>query len=499
MHYFDSPQYRAVRRAVKTHFPEITIIEKKDIFDADAVGFAKKAGVASEKTFSVPYREFSVKNNHLLFGAAQADPFSWDELNKLIYETEKNMEEIKQRNYNLNTRSTIEKARNLLDQNLKVKKDPKTGNIDFEVEKDEEVRQYRFIPAEHKNKHLIKLNGENFEESEQVKLFLLPSLLRFKLIRTLYPGLKPEAVDIIAGIDEKNKDPEIPYMRAEHKELYEAFSLRPLDIVYDVYDIFRVGEFADFPARILCLTNGRVYAWRNVLDVLGREKREVVEFEKYEGKKEEIINAYKNQLLEVFDATGLNPSDAIFYLNSRTDGSFLFKTTSEAVENIRIEQLNDPLFLFKKRTRRLISYDADSELSIGFMCKSDKETVVILKYRKYTVKLTVDLLSASISKKETLLRGKEIEKIPNRLVTVSEKIEKILEANKNTVGYKKFLFDKKDFIEFEKYESKDGTVFAIYKAKDEDVQLSVDFFAGTLKLSGGTSETLKAISEKLRG
>lgn len=505
MNYFDSLIYKTTTYRIREKFPKVMIFRKDDPYGNSYLCIninPKFPEKRKEYGFSKSFREFLIQNGRLLFGCRPVNPFTWDALSDLIYNTEKEMTISKIEKYNVNTRNTIKRAQTLIAEGKLILGNRTEDSFDILLQIDEQNRSYRFLSDNDPNTHLIKLDPETeLVNEKEYAINSLPPLLKFKVIRTLCPGLKIETAKLIAGFETDINDPEDPYGKEYLNFLYKKLNIKPLDIVFDVFDCIQIGDYANDPMRHLRLTDGREFGYRKKLDALGKPDIEIIKFEDYLERRNEIIDDYKNILMTVYAETGAGPAEALKYINEKktVDGPVIFKDTNKTIVEIKKDHLAEPLRdLSSSMQNSMDNIPLYEHYSINCFTTAHTQTFnVIIKSFDHTAKIMIDIKTLSINKTEYFYKKRPIEHIPADMQVLVDKVFQLLGGANKYPGYRKYKLEQNEHIEFVKELITTDAIIEVYKVKEQPIELYIDFFENSVKVrsSLGQENILEILKE----
>ena len=481
--YFGSFSLQNTIRKVKEVFPECRLSYKEDE-NGKSVTFRFMPDERKKYGLSEGIRTYSFINNHLILSNGCMDPFKYDKLDSLIENTELEYD-VMTKNASL---EKIKKAVNSC-QEFHDTAIIKIGNVkgncfDLKLTLNDVERTYHVDNAE-ESVHMQKLDPETeLNGCKEYKLSNLPPKLQYKILKTTHPGLLTVATEYISGLreDKQNwKSVKDAYAKSWKKEIYDRMGIDAFDVAADVSESRIVGKYADNPMRRLILTDGSEYAYREV-------PLEAIPYSEYELDRNKILNQYKADIMKVCKATGVIPQKAIEVMNIYTGkvGPVVFDSPEEAIRNIRIERLEDPLSgLIQKINRavKLHNHDAEFIASLRKPKKEDTIRKLDINDRGRIVRIDIDLYNLMISNPYTMTSGRkktELEDLTYYPLTQAfiSTLQTEIEKMKNSPEYKLYKFTKDvenlGLIEGKVLYDSNNNVYKTFSFKDTQYSIWVD-------------------------
>ena len=397
--YFGSFSLQHTIRTVKEHFPECQVVFKNDDTEK-SVTFRFSPDDRKKYSLSEGVRTYSFLNGHLILSNGCMDPFKYDKLDELIESTELEYDVNRQR-------SSIEKITKALNScqtfhdtaRVLIGNQDTNGAFDIKLELNDIPRAYRMTGA-NGDVHLLKIDPETeLTNPKEYALSDLPSSIQYKILKTTHPGLLTVATEYISGIRNDKADWKSvvdAYVRPWKKATYEAMGISPFDVLADVSESRLVGKFVDTPMRHLVLIDGSEYAY-------AENPLHVEEYSAYRSERDSILNTYKMNVMRVCKETGVIPQRVIELMNIYTGktGPVVLCSPEEAIKQIRMERLSDPLSgLIQKINRAIKLYNQDG----GFLAslrkpKGDQDIRKIdVNENGNITRIDVDVLNLTVSK-----------------------------------------------------------------------------------------------------
>ena len=463
--YFGSFSLQNTIKKVKENFPECKVTFKEDE-NGKLVSFRFMPDERKKYNLSEGIRTYSFVNNHLILSNGYVDPFKYDKLDELIENTELE--------YDVSTKiSSLEKIKKAVNscQDFHDNAIIKIGNVkgngfDLKLTLNEIERTYH-VDNTDESVHMQKLDPETELIGEkEYRLSTLPSKLQYKILKTTHPGLLTSATEYISGLRDDKKDwknVKDAYAKSWKKEVYDRMGIDAFDVAADVSESRVVGKYADNPMRHLILTNGAEYAYREI-------PLEAISYSEYLSERNEILNKYKKDIMYVCKTTGVIPQKAIEMMNVYTGkiGPVVFDDPEEAIRNIRIEKLTDPLsdvILKINRAVKLHNHDANFIASIRKIKKNDSIRKLDINDKGRIIKLNIDLYNLKISKPYIMnssIKKVDIDDLTYYPLTQAfiNTLKSEIEKMKDTQEYKLYKFTK----DIEKLGLEEGKV--LYDSKN---------------------------------
>lgn len=358
MKYFSMPSDPVIKTIIYTvmqKYPECKVFYKPDEEDTPFIEIRFFEKDRQKNHLYTAQRKYRIINGHIFIGNGFVNPFEYDELARLIEQTELDMAVKDKRRIYVNTRAAINKAVDFFN-NTKVIIGNATGSAcDIELMHNDVMRYYKYVDND--DSHLEKYPSEiTFgPDAKGYSMGTLDSKISYKIIRTVFPGLKVEAAEYICGIRDGKEDwksPEDAYFFDSMNMVYATFQLRPLDIVYDEFDCIAIDEYADEPMRHMILTDGREFAYR-----IDKIKEPVLEdWDKYFKKRSDLISDYMIRAVKVCKEAGISLNLAIEMLNeSDSKTKLVFKKYEDVVQDVIKKMFDDPFYGLNEKVIRSVA------------------------------------------------------------------------------------------------------------------------------------------------
>lgn len=400
--YLKHPIIRTVNYMLRHEFPECTVSFKDD-YDGNAIIVVTMSEETRKKyKLAEAIREFPIINNRIT-GTKRINPFEFDQMIQKIEDLETNMEINKQKKISENTRRTLHAAEEFIaNEPLFIKENDAYKIISFKL--NEIQRFYKLIYTE-KISHLEKLSDDqDMSNAKQFKMADLTENIQASILHTAFPGLVVPAVEYLAGIREGKEnwlDAEDAYVKIPHTKIYQMFHVRPLDVLYDSFDIIQVGKYAENPVRRLVLLNDTDIVYRITKDWVGNESVETTSYQDYLIDRNSIINDYKRDIMSIYNETGTIPAVIIDEINIAEDptNGYILMDKPDAIKKIKEKKLKNPIFDIEKKINKLIERKKYHKYVI-IKLKKDKNdpkyiTLSINEFGK-SIKAKIDLVKAEI-------------------------------------------------------------------------------------------------------
>lgn len=454
--YFGSRGLQNTIRKVKTEFPECKIAYKEED-NIKTVSFKLEPEERKKYKLSDGFRTYHFRNDHLILSNGYLDPFKYDRLDMVIEKAELEFDVEKTADSVTKIRTALAACQNFYNSAV-ITLGNKVGyecDIKFILNDIERVYHMNMKSAD---VHLEKLEPDiEITGAVDTPLKRLKPEVVFKVLKTTHPGLLTRATEYISGIREDKggwTSAEDAYTKDWKKKTYEAFGLKPLDVLIDVADSRLVGRFTKNPMRHLILIDGSEYAYTEF-------PLEAIPYEEYTAERNAILAGYKKDVMYVCKETGVIPQNAIEMMNTYkgNPGPVILSDADEAIRAIRIEKLTDPLIdIVKKLNRSMKLYDHKPSFTITLRKQRDACEIrrIDINENGFVSRVDINMASASVSEPYTIYAGarKEIEKKTKYMIAFLEALDKELKRSKQDpehFGYvyaarmKKEGFKKKEF------------------------------------------------------
>lgn len=352
----NSPVLRTIHYLVRQKYPNCRVMYHATDDPNPTLEFRFFENDRQENHLYTAQRKYPIINGHVFYGNGFIDPFAQDELAQLIENIELNMEVNHRRKFAENTRAALEKAQEFYDNTLVfiANLTEVNGSPEFDIQTvhNDTDRFYRFINDG--ESHLLKEDPVPMgEDVRGYSLRALDSSISLKIMRTLFPGLRPDATEYIVGIrDDKEdwKSAEDAYIDKTLRRAYSTFNLKPLDIVSDTMDIIAIADQIENPMRHLVLADGREYAYR----FEGKETKLEPQND-YINQRNRVLSDYQSAIIQVCRKTKVTRELAIAELNtSKKLNTLYFKDTDEAILNIIKRLHEDPFYGLNERVSKAV-------------------------------------------------------------------------------------------------------------------------------------------------
>lgn len=502
--YFGSYSLQNTIRKVKENFPECVVLFKED--DGKYVTFKFDPETRKKYKLSETIRTYQFLNNHLILSNGCIDPFKYDKLDELIETTELQYDINKQKD-------SIEKIVKALNS---CQEFHDTAMIDvgnqhgkmFDIRLTlNEIPRYYHVDMTASNVHLQKLNNDTvLNNLRSFKLSKLPSDLQYKILKTTHPGLKTIATEYISGLrdDKAHWTSSVEaYVKPWKKDVYEQMGISPFDVLADVSESRLVGKFVNDPKRHLILYDGSEYVYSEM-------PLEIMPYEDYKKERNMILNQYKQDIMFVCKETGIMPQEAIDVLNiyNKKIGPMIFKDKNEAVNEIKINNLKEPLLRIINRLNRSIKLQ-NPNLSFNATLRKNKEndnvrridinekgTIIRFDFDMKTLILSEPYIM-SLGHKRTECNLKKFQLVENFMNLFNTQMIDF----KNTIEYKNYQFMKA--VEQERFISldiiEDGTnIYQTFLFPDKKHKLFLDPYKKIVSVDSlGEIQNSSILSEQL--
>lgn len=454
--HLNHPIIKTVTYMLRHEFPEAKVGYKND-FDGNPIITVSMTEEERKKyKLSEAIREFPIMNNRIT-GTKRVNPFEFDSMIQKIEDLETNMEINKRKKVCENTRAALLAAQSFYDTKKIIVVDKEGDKIISFVLNG--IR--RFYSTDLKlTSHLKKLEEADLTAGREIPIKNLSNELCFAIIHTAFPGLKVAAVEYIVGMREGKEewlDVENAYAKEYQKGIYQKFGVRPLDVIYEAYDIIQVGKYANEPVRRLVLLNGTDIVYRTTKDWVGNESIETMSYEEYLKDRDEIINEYKKDIVYVCRQTGSLPAIIIDEINvaEDTNNGYLLMDKAEAVKKITINKLKNPIWDIEKKIDKVIKLRKyEDTVSVRFKeSKSDPGNINIAINENGTgIKAVIDIINHSITDPYIeSIRGNKKEVSEKRYPVsweitkiIKEDLAKMCEKIEYKAGMMRFILEKDD-------------------------------------------------------
>lgn len=412
--YFGSFSLQNTIRKVKENYPECRVSFKDD-GDEKSVTFKFSTEDRKKYGLSESSRSYQFLNGHLILSNGALDPFKYDKLDEIIETSELEYDVFKQRSSIEKITKALQSCQEFHDNATVLIGNNKTnGTFDIQLYLNEVLRAYH-VDGNSSDVHLQKIDPEiELKNAKEYLLANLPSILQYKILKTTHPGLLTVATEYISGIRSDKADWKSSvdaYVKPWKKVTYEQLGITPFDVLADVSESRIVGKFADRPMRRLVLIDGSEYAY-------GENPLEVVPYEEYKSERTQILNAYKMDIMKVCKETGVIPPRAIELMNVYTGktGPVVLCKPEEAIMNIRIERLSEPLSGVIQKINRAVklhNHDGGFLASLRKTKNYDDIRRIDINENGNITRVDVDIISLLVSAPYTMNVGHKKVEVTN--------------------------------------------------------------------------------------
>lgn len=444
--YFGSFALQNTIQHVKESFPECKVLFNESDAQKE-VSFKFDSESRKKYKLSEGYRSYLFLNGHLILSNGPIDPFKYDALDSLIETTELQYDVNKQKEAVLKIRNAIDGCLGFFNSAI-IKFGNKNGSeYDIKFTLNEIDRAYH-LDLDSDTVHMEKLDPEiELRGEQEYKLTKLNPKIIYKILKTTHPGLRTSATEYISGMREDKanwKSVEDAYIKPWKKETYESFGLKPLDVLADVTESRLVGEFVDNPMRRLVLIDGSQYAYRDI-------PLEVIPYTDYKEKRDAILQTYKMNVMKVCKETGVIAPKAIEIMNvytGKTTGPVILRNPDEAIREIRMERLENPVAGVINKINRAIKLHNHEIGFTAFLRKSspsDEIKRIDINESGTVTKIDINMLKLEVSNPYIMTPGRnriEVERLDRLKLTglFLDALRDEIKKMEDKPEYKLFLF-----------------------------------------------------------
>lgn len=440
--YFGSRGLQNTVRKVKTEFPECKISYKEED-NIKTVSFKFDPEERKKYKLSDGFRTYHFRNDHLILSNGYLDPFKYDRLDMTIEKAELDFDVEKAADSVTKIRAALAACQEFHDSAVIMLGNKSGYECDIKFVLNDIERVYH-MNMKSEDVHLEKLDPETeINGGVNTPLKRLKPEVVFKILKTTHPGLLTKATEYISGIREDKAgwtSAEDAYVKAWKKQTYESFGLKPLDVLIDIPDSRLVGKFVKFPMRHLILIDGSEYAYTEF-------PLEAIPFEEYAEERNVILTGYKKDVMYVCKETGVIPQNAIEMMNTYKGnaGPVVLMDADEAIRNIRLEKLTDPLVdIVKKLNRSMKLYDHKPSFTITLRKQREACEVrrIDINENGFIARIDINMVSASVSEPYTMYAGKkkEVEKKTKYMTAFLEALDKELNRARHEPEYFGYIY-----------------------------------------------------------
>lgn len=482
--YFGSFSLQNTIRKVKENYPECRIgfkeeLEMKSVTFTFATDDRKKYGLSEN------VRNYQFLNGHLILSNGAIDPFKYDKLDALIEQTELEFDISKQRDSIEKISKALNSCQEFHDTAIvTIGNNDGRGNFDIKLILNEVERAYH-MSEEPANVHLEKIDLQtDFNNANQYALTKLPAMVQYKILKTTHPGLLTSATEYISGIRSDKttwKSGLDAYVKPWKKETYEKLGISPFDVLVDIPENRIVGKYAERPMRHLVLFDGSEYAY-------AENPLEVISYSEYEKQRNEILNNYKIDIMNVCKETGIIPMKAIERMNVYTGktGPVVLCSPKEAIMSIRMERLSEPLSGVIQKINRAVKLHSHNGGFFASLRKAknqlDTRRIDINENGSIT-RIDVDIMNLLVSSPYSMSVGRKREEITDLkslpltkafIETLQLEVEKMLDRPEYKIFKLTKALEDNKFINGEIISDDEFNVYKIYYFPDKRYSVWID-------------------------